>query len=321
MILLITKNKCQHVNLIEEKLKKKRVDFYLLKTELLQVSVFLDFELNKNGFSGSIKTADRSINLKTIKSIWWFDIDITFNNECFIDDKYVSFAQQETYSLCKTIFSSLNVYHVNHPDKIIAASNKLNQLKLAHNVGFNIPNTLISSNQSQIIQFLEYNPSLIYKTLSHPTIIEKNKEFVIYTNEVTLDDLSDENSLKASLNLFQSNISKKTELRVTVVGNEVFTCEIYSQDSQLTKTDWRVYDLANVPHYPVELKNEINNKCIEITRALDLEYATIDLIIDNNRDFWFLEVNPNGLWAWIELITNLKISDAFANILINEGYN
>jgi len=52
---------------------------------------------------------------------------------------------------------------------------------------------------------------------------------------------------------FQEYIDKAFELRVHVIGDRVLTCKIESQKSELAKTDWRRYDIANTPHYPYSL--------------------------------------------------------------------
>jgi glutathione synthase/RimK-type ligase-like ATP-grasp enzyme len=39
------------------------------------------------------------------------------------------------------------------------------------------------------------------------------------------------------------------------------------------------------------------------------------MIKDKNGKYIFLEINPNGQWAWIEMETGLKISEAIIDYL------
>ncbi|MNL66725.1 hypothetical protein D3C87_1912350 [compost metagenome] len=48
---------------------------------------------------------------------------------------------------------------------------------------------------------------------------------------------------------------------------------------------------------------------------LGLKFGAIDLIQDEYDNFYFLEINPNGQWVWIESDTGLTISDSIINFL------
>jgi hypothetical protein len=52
------------------------------------------------------------------------------------------------------------------------------------------------------------------------------------------------------------------------------------------------------------------------TAACNLRFSAIDLVLDPSGDYWFLELNPNGQWAWIEARTGLPISEAITNELV-----
>jgi len=51
-------------------------------------------------------------------------------------------------------------------------------------------------------------------------------------------------------------------------------------------------------------------------RLLGLRFAAIDLVLDQTGEYWFLEANPNGQWAWIESRTGLPISSAIVDELL-----
>lgn len=48
---------------------------------------------------------------------------------------------------------------------------------------------------------------------------------------------------------------------------------------------------------------------------LSISFGAIDLVRDKNGDYIFLEINPNGQWAWVEMETGLKISDEIIKFL------
>jgi glutathione synthase/RimK-type ligase-like ATP-grasp enzyme len=117
---------------------------------------------------------------------------------------------------------------------------------------------------------------------------------------------------------FQKYIEKKYEYRVTIVGDQVFSCQIDSQKAKkaATKIDWRAYDIENTPHYSVELPESLNGKLLHLARNNNLNYCAIDLIEDVNGQYWGLDINPMGQYLWIEDLTDAPISAAIAKWLV-----
>jgi len=140
---------------------------------------------------------------------------------------------------------------------------------------------------------------------------ERGGSFVTVVNE---DDLGTANYPM----VLQKYVPKKYEVRVTIAGDRVFSCKINSQDSpnNATRIDWRIYDFENVKFTAMEIPSDIKEKCIRLTKMLGLKYSAMDFIYDPDGNYWFLEVNPNGLWMWIEQLSGLPISEAIADLLI-----
>ena len=49
--------------------------------------------------------------------------------------------------------------------------------------------------------------------------------------------------------------------------------------------------------------------------VLELQYGAFDFILDKFGNHYFLEVNPNGQWAWIEHLAGLPISKEIVKCL------
>lgn len=43
--------------------------------------------------------------------------------------------------------------------------------------------------------------------------------------------------------------------------------------------------------------------------------GSFDLALDSHGGYWWLELNPNGQWGWLEEKTGLEMSAAFADLL------
>jgi hypothetical protein len=116
--------------------------------------------------------------------------------------------------------------------------------------------------------------------------------------------------------MFQRYVEKRFEYRVTVVGQEVFACRIDSQRAGgATAIDWRNYDIARTPHHGVKLDADLSARLVRLVGSLGLTYGAADLVEGTDGEFYFLEVNPQGQWLWIEDLTELPISMSIARHL------
>ena len=60
---------------------------------------------------------------------------------------------------------------------------------------------------------------------------------------------------------------------------------------------------------------EVEHAVLAFARQSGLAYGSFDFAVDNEGRWWFLEVNPNGQWLWIEHATGLAIAAAIATAL------
>ena len=115
--------------------------------------------------------------------------------------------------------------------------------------------------------------------------------------------------------IIQAEVPKKYDVRVTVVGAQVFATAIWSQDNEETEVDWRRGSRPDLRHEAISLPDEVVAQCRELVRCLNLRYGAIDLVCDRDEELWFLEINPNGQWAWIENQTGYPIAAAIVDEL------
>lgn len=142
-----------------------------------------------------------------------------------------------------------------------------------------------------------------------------------FTRRVKVSELADMmDSIRACPVLIQPYIHKRYELRITVVNRTCLTARIESQMSTKTSVDWRNYDLANTPHVATSLPPRVETAVLEFMTMSKLRFAAIDVIVDLEGDYWFLEANPSGQYGWIEDLTGLPISRAIAQWLTGDEF-
>lgn len=119
--------------------------------------------------------------------------------------------------------------------------------------------------------------------------------------------------------IFQQAVDFDFDVRVTVIGARVFAAKVQAQDRRknVSTRDWKVgYFHGVVRLEPYELPKVISRKCAALVKRLGLHFGAIDLVRDKNGIFWFLEINPNGQWAFVEEETGMPLGKTMAHLLL-----
>ena len=206
---------------------------------------------------------------------------------------------------------------MNHPHANRLARNKLLQLRLAAKLGFMVPDTRVTSDPHEIRkQYRAWDGRMIAKLAGGQVVGESiDSQYVILTTQLSENDLLDDAALSACPAIYQRLVEKQYEVRVTVVGDEVFACRIDSQALDLARIDWRAAGYAALSNQPYNLDAATSDRCRALMRHLDLQIAGLDFIVTPEREMVFLEINAAGQWAWVQETTGLPIAAAIARRL------
>lgn len=198
---------------------------------------------------------------------------------------------------------------------------KIQQLRQASLVGFQIPDTLISNDPEAIRQFILDRSAdghgTIFKTFGSMTWIEKDGVRENYTSGITADDLTDPDTIRAVPAIYQSRIEKQYEIRSTFFGGQEYSVRIDSQSSAVGRLDWRAIDDLQGVLSPIELPAEIRGKCLEFMRAMALDMGCFDFIVDRSGNCIFVEVNQQGQFLWVEDdVPSMRVLGGFCEFVI-----
>lgn len=84
--------------------------------------------------------------------------------------------------------------------------------------------------------------------------------------------------------------------------------------SEAAHVDWRS-DYHSISYSVIETPCSVSSGVAMLLDSLGLRFAALDFIVDPEGQWWFLECNPNGQWAWIEEETGFPIASALADAL------
>lgn len=226
------------------------------------------------------------------------------------------YVSAEWGSILRSLWNALEGRWLNSPYAIQRAEDKPRQLSAAAARGLAVPPTLVTNDFAAALEFVEGGDT-IAKPLRKGLLEDRDGPGrVMFTSRVTTHDLN-EPAVRQAPVIFQREITKRSDIRVTVVDDRVFATTILSQGHDETEVDWRRGGRLDLPHRQFELPKAIAAACIEVTRDLGLRYSAIDLVEDRAGDFWFLEANPNGQWGWIEMRTGHQIAAAIVDGLLS----
>ena len=209
-----------------------------------------------------------------------------------------------------------HAFWVNPLSPIPTAILKPYQLRLACELGLEIPRTLCSNDPDRIVEFLRAHPGeTVYKSFHAGSWKTKDGVAMLFTKTVTEEDLPADEMLQAAPGIFQVRIPKDHELRVTFFGERPVAARLASQSSPGGRDDWRraFSDLEVEPaHFPEELAR----KCRSLMESLGLVFACFDFIVTPDGRYVFLEVNPMGQFLFLErLCPELPLLDLFCSFL------
>ena len=201
---------------------------------------------------------------------------------------------------------------VNHPAATYKAEQKAVQLATAKKLGFDVPRTVITNHAEGIKLAAQGDAVVAVKGMDTVLVRQGDVETFGYTS--LLETASAENARLASTPLIaQQALTNKLDLRVTVVGHQAFCCAV-KHGTQPIQGDWRLAK-SDAKFQRYELPHDVALKCIQLTKTLGLVFGAIDLAVQDGN-YYFLEINPTGEWAWLVDQSNLPIDEAIAANLL-----
>lgn len=228
---------------------------------------------------------------------------------CVMDEGQRSFAAAEWRDLIAGIMHTATAVN---PITAQRAAVKPIQLALAQRAGLAVPDTLVTSDPMEAADFIElHRGAVVHKAMNSP------RDALLETRLWDERDRAVLSVLPLAPTIFQELIPGPRDIRVTMVGTEHYAAAIESGLSA-TWVDSRL-DM-NVPVTPWDLPADVVSSLHALMADLGLTFATVDLKMDDTGRFYFLELNPQGQFLYIEILTGLPIAAAVARLLTTAAH-
>ena len=217
------------------------------------------------------------------------------------------FAIAEWVCAVEGFLSSLPARFVSSPARQKQAT-KPRQLQAALRAGLRIPDTLITSDPQAASKFVAHHSGkVVHKVLTATNhFFPETRRF----DEHARDALQ---NLPLAPTMLQEEVCGPMEFRITVVGERLYTAQILQHSG-----DDRVDSRLNLdrPYRASELPPDVGRRLLAMMGDLGLLFGTIDMKVASDGDYVFFEVNPQGQFLYVEILTGLPISDSVAQLLM-----
>ena len=285
---------------------------------------YFDMSFSGDGRAGRLRTRNREIELGSIRSAYW-RAPVGLGAPLGIASSDDAIAYKERNHAWHGLWSTEDCYWLNSPECARRSGWRLSQLKHASSCGFAVPRTLVTSQAPEAIAFCDScGGRVLFRTLSDPLVPQVGEAKapatpaqVILPTIVPIEHMKEgADQIEDAPCFFQEVIGKRLEIRVTVVGEELFVAEIESKEELRSPSDLERKD-APISVRKGALSDALQAQCLSLAKAYGLNYAVIDLILTPEGRYIFLEINPNGKFIHVEKrASELKITDAMAACLL-----
>lgn len=198
-------------------------------------------------------------------------------------------------------------------------NNKLINLLKAKESGFFVPETLVTTKKTDLLNFKKQHDLIITKDIKSAVKISTNRKRYVSTGVKLVNNMMvDKLNTNFAPILLQEYIEKKYEIRVFVFLRKIFSMAIFSQNDLKTSIDFRNYNYEKPNrNVPVKLPFNIEKKILAFMDSIKLNTGSMDLIITPKNNYYFLEINPMGQFHWLSENCNFYVEKYIANHLLN----
>lgn len=250
-------------------------------------------------------------DINSISSVWFRRGSLNISKK--IDNALSNFLNEESYHIKNYIYyllsSKKRIGEIN--SSII---NKLIVNDIARSVGLSMPKTFLLTSQEELKKIFKKH-ELITKVIAGNGFLRiDNERFgIMYTSLV---NRLDKFSYEFAPSYFQEKIEKRYELRIFYLLGNFYTMAIFSQNDKQTQIDFRKYNKENPNrNVPFKLPRQIQQRLKKLMDELKLTTGSIDMIVDKEMNYYFLEVNPEGQFGMVSFPCNYNLEKEIANSL------
>lgn len=295
--LLSSKSQFAYINL-DEFVKKGKVHFSL--NDSLYVSY------------GSL-----NIKLENVKSIYidYFDLqEVFYFQRSDFSLKEQLFVRRWLYvlSLLEGLFFDSKWYPAKPSSMSFEKQNKIADLVRASQLGLKVPESILANDFKILKKFVLQNESLL-KDSGLKAFYKKSHLYKFLSTKVLSSNLRS-NSVSVAPVELQSYIHKKMDIRSYLIGKKLYSIAISSRNKMSSDINWEGSE-KNYTFSAFDLPKKVESKLIRFANCQGFSLCSFDLLLTQENEVIFLEMNRPGQWYFAQMFSGLDLSSKIAKAL------
>lgn len=275
-------------------------------------------DLEAGKILSSFRTSDGVAEAMEAKAIWWRRPTRIEDSLAFHFPTGAEIAMAEAWHALRLAAEALpaSLFPLGHPTHLEKSSNKLRQLALARELGFHVPATIVGNDTSALGEFLRARDRVVVKPLHAAAAYEAPERTsttsLLWCRGFAAADLLGKLPARGPAQLLiQQAVDKRADWRITVLPHTTIACEIDTSQLGPDEPDWRKKSME-LPHRIFTPDVDFDRLLRRYVAALGLSAGYFDFALDRDGTPWFLEMNTNAQWLWIERLTGHPIAREIA---------
>lgn len=318
-IIVFTNTRDVHADIIIPRLQNLGASVFRFNNDQLQSVLCVSLAIDNNNINVAFNNDGGTISTLTYSHIDTAWIRRPFEFTDSPKEIQAKLKRQEIISSISQLIHLLpeKTRVIDKPSHVDVAREKIYQLQVATTIGLPIPNTLITNSPEKAVTFFKTMKGHVVTKAIREGFARIGEDAIgIFTTKVRKD--MDFSLVRNCPTLFQEEIEKKSDIRITVIGRKVFAVEIESQQIPEVSLDWRKgsFIMEKIPHHVIELPNPLKNKLFSLLDYFGLHFGAIDMAKTPDGDYVFFELNPSGQFLWLEDITGLPLAEEMTKFLL-----
>jgi glutathione synthase/RimK-type ligase-like ATP-grasp enzyme len=225
---------------------------------------------------------------------------------------YAAFFRALAYMLERLPVRCVNSYSAS-----CLVRNKGVQLHLAAASGLKVPATLLSNCPAAVRGFFDQNPSNAICKAFASHIWQQGSGDIAVTETFSLsrEQLPPEDEVFTyAPAIYQQIVPKQFDVRTVLMGDRIYSFALRTPENSL---DWR-HDAAlhKIRVEIVSTPADVQAGILGFARKAGVCFGSMDFAVDRNADWWFLEINEQGQFLWVDqFLPHARLQQKFCAFL------
>src|SRR5436190_5815661 len=256
-----------------------------------------------------LTTEQGRIKISGIKSLWYRRPYYSETDQNIYDREARLFTERKWRQTCEGLFHSLEKTLIVNRIGSVYDLSKTYQLFMAKKAGLTVPDTIVTNSHIDVKKFYaKHEGKIIHKALT------ATNDTFLTTKLFSKNDFKYLNRLYCCPTIFQELIEGDFDFRVTVINEKIYTARIATYENK-GLIDSRI-DLT-LKYERFEFDDQMNKRILTLIKSLGLRFGTADFKLGKDGRLYFLEVNPQGQFIYVQLLTGMPLVKEMAKFLLS----